>query len=317
MARNGSPAGILVGALMWGGIAASAQATPITFDFNSITPVCPSPAYGNPCSASTATTDNGHITTYMNSVLGPAGMGTVTLNTGTQSIKTLPDEAIPTWNQTGSFKTSNQVYLGNSDGATDYTATATHAYASDTYLINAWQSQTASEADRIVMSFSHPISAVAFDWQIFPYTWNSSNPPDIQVFADLSDGRQVQIFGEVLGSSTAAGTTCGVLVACPNPTSTTYGTTLTNHAWAQTGDLGHFNTFNFNSTGLWCMDVSNAGGTCSTAVVTRLEFVDWTTAPVGIDNLTIGTSVPEPSSWLLLGVGLAGLATWRWMQRAC
>ncbi len=44
--------------------------------------------------------------------------------------------------------------------------------------------------------------------------------------------------------------------------------------------------------------------------VTRLEFVDWRTAPIGIDNLQISQTepVPEPSTCALFLLGSAGLA---------
>jgi len=45
------------------------------------------------------------------------------------------------------------------------------------------------------------------------------------------------------------------------------------------------------------------------APVTRLEFVDWRTAPIGIDNLQVSTTapVPEPSTGALFLLGGAGL----------
>jgi hypothetical protein len=40
--------------------------------------------------------------------------------------------------------------------------------------------------------------------------------------------------------------------------------------------------------------------------VKKLEFVDWTTAPVGIDNLSVTTThTPEPASLLMWGLGAA------------
>lgn len=45
--------------------------------------------------------------------------------------------------------------------------------------------------------------------------------------------------------------------------------------------------------------------------VHRLEFIDWTDAPIGIDNLHVGFTVPGPSPLLALGLGLATLAGWR------
>jgi hypothetical protein len=38
--------------------------------------------------------------------------------------------------------------------------------------------------------------------------------------------------------------------------------------------------------------------------------------PVTITNLNPIAAVPEPSTWLLLGAGLVGLAAWRWKQAA-
>jgi len=44
--------------------------------------------------------------------------------------------------------------------------------------------------------------------------------------------------------------------------------------------------------------------------VKKIEFVDWSTAPIGIDNLYV-TSVPEPATWVLGMLGTVGLAAVR------
>ena len=65
-------------------------------------------------------------------------------------------------------------------------------------------------------------------------------------------------------------------------------TALTTSSDKQAGDLGHFShTFS--------------------APVTKLEFIDWTDAPIGIDNLRV-TRVPEPGSATLFGAALAAFA---------
>lgn len=54
------------------------------------------------------------------------------------------------------------------------------------------------------------------------------------------------------------------------------------------GDLGHFGPFSFATP------------------VRTLEFIDWTDAPIGMDNLSVNQQVPEPGSLVLfLSAGLA------------
>lgn len=55
------------------------------------------------------------------------------------------------------------------------------------------------------------------------------------------------------------------------------------------GDLGHFGPFFFATP------------------VRTLEFIDWTDAPIGIDNLSVNQQVPEPSSLVLLLAATAAL----------
>jgi hypothetical protein len=76
---------------------------------------------------------------------------------------------------------------------------------------------------------------------------------------------------------------------------TYFYTALTTLAEKQLGDLGHFSvTF--------------------PRPVRKLEFIDWTDAPIGIDNLRV--TVPGPAPAVLLGAGLALLgAMTRWWKR--
>lgn len=50
--------------------------------------------------------------------------------------------------------------------------------------------------------------------------------------------------------------------------------------------------------------------------VSVLASAFWTfdTGPAFANDVGNGSTVPEPSTWLLLGSGLAGMAAWRWYK---
>jgi hypothetical protein len=213
------------------GLAGSASADTILFDFNSLG--------ANVNSA----TGPDSIESYMEGLYGSDI--TVALGAKTQTARV---ENRPTG-----------MYLGNSDGAIDRgNCTAPYCHpGTDTFLINRWDATSvpSSLRDRIIITFEDvPIYGLGLDWEIFPITRNG-NKADITIKADGEI-----VFWEEL-----------------------YGTDKEN------GDLGHF-SIDF------------------TTPVHTLEFIDWTDAPIGIDNLSVTPRrVPVPGTGLLLLAGLAAL----------
>jgi hypothetical protein len=167
--------------------------------------------------------------------------------------------------------------LGNTDGATTVTNNSTVSRTLDTFIANTNDSSQ-QIANQITMKFSGLTinGIVSFDYEIFP-DGTASQPPDL-IFKAGPTGNTSTIV-------TLLGVTPGT-----SPISTTISEKSNSESNAQI--IGH-----------WSGAITNA---------TELDFVDWP-ATIGIDNLTITTSNPEPSSIILLGT--TGLAFFYLLRR--
>jgi hypothetical protein len=192
---------------------------------------------------------------------------------------------------------NSSLYLGNTDGAADrgsLPSSFAHSNPKDTFLINRWNQTSLKphERDRIVIAFEEvALDWVAFDWEIFPVVKGSNEPADITFRACAKAERVPDGNG---------------LLLCPaDPTHTFLFEDLgpKGSPEKEKGDLGHF---------------PEVGGKFffPNGPVHQLEFIDWNTAPVGLDNLEGGPRVPEPGSLFLLGAGLTVIGVlWRRNRR--
>jgi hypothetical protein len=144
-------------------------------------------------------------------------------------------------------------------------------------------------SDRITLSFSFPVYAVSFDFQIFPDgtmpdgTGQSTSDPNWPDFTFLADGKEVfRALGVMPG---------------------------------QDGTFAHSPASGISDLELAPQLLSHSGTWLFPDGVTTLEFVDWPQR-IGIDNLQVDTRppqvcaptpVPEPASFWLLGCGLVGV----------
>jgi len=166
---------------------------------------------------------------------------------------------------------STSLTLATSDG------TVQHLGTTDTFIDNV------SSSTEISMTFSGlKIYSVSFDYEIFPDgtcptgTGCSSNYPD---FTFDANGALVFNTLAVMPGNPGAPYT-------HSPASGPGGTELAPQFLGQSG------TWSFPNG------------------VTKLEFIDWP-ATVGIDNLKITTTTPEPATMTLIGVGMLGLGAVR------
>ena len=167
--------------------------------------------------------------------------------------------------------------LGNTNGATSVSSNSIVNSTYDTFIANTNDSSQ-QIANQITMKFSGLTinGIVSFDYEIFP-DGTANQPPDL-IFAAGPTGNTANIV-------TFLGVTPGT-----SPINTTVSANSNHESNAQI--IGH-----------WSGVISNA---------TELDFIDWP-ATIGIDNLTITASNPEPSSIILLGT--TGLAFFYLLRR--
>jgi len=276
-------------ALLAFGVGTSAYAGPITFTFDATTtPVCAGLAGGANIVA---------IQAYMNCVLG--GGSYVTVNPGAIATKGAAAGITGTTAAAGYTAdghavgvTGQSLTLGNTENATSASSPLTPNATGDAYLIN--DSLTSISNDRVSLQFKNGFtiaanSQITFNYEIFPDNTctalntacgvSNANRPDFEFYIN-----GVQAAGSPLLGNTPGGGTY------------TYSPAKTGGETAPQS-LGVF-SYNVGSTAL---------------VNPLLEFVDWP-ATIGVDNLSLTRqtqSVPEPVTFTLLAIGMAGVRTYR------
>jgi hypothetical protein len=225
---------------------------------------------------------NGTIQTYMQGVLSG------TTISGAAASKTWTGDNHVVGPVSGS--TVTMITLGTSDGAIGNNTDLSHGLPNDTFITS--QFLTTPPPTTITINFSSPVNLVGFDWEIFPNDSCQSAPcgsntPDLTF--------------KINGTEVAGSPFLGV---APGSNSTYL------HSLAS-GSVN--NELALQRIGRYAVGANG---------VSQLVFIDWPVA-IGIDNLEVNDNpvpptgeVPEPSTLLLLGAALVGLAARQRRARA-
>ena len=265
-----------------------ASAGTYTFNFNTLP---------GSSSGANATNNSAAIAAYMTAQLVAQGcVGCSVSVAGGVSDKTYTGEGYVVGPTSG--HTVSPVTLGNTDGATNNAGAGNTAAAgaTDTFLANT-ADNSSTVSSQITLIFSGlTVASASFDYEIFPDGTcpslsncggsSHTNLPDFEFTTGGGAGTPVAAFG-------TAGIRYGVVPGSGdgNQTHSTHST------WASAETAPQY---------------IGVSGTLALPNVTELNFVDWP-ATIGIDDLVITTSVPEPSSVLLFGT--AGLALFLSLRR--
>jgi PEP-CTERM motif len=246
------------------------KADTFTFNFNSL--------------ASGATSSQ--IASYMDGVIGCGSCVTVT---GAVADKTYNGDGHVTGPGTG----STSLTLGTSNGATASNSNSSVG-ATDTFIANTSDSSS-QIANEITIKFTGlTISSTSFDYEIFPdgtcpqlTTSSCGGKPVGGIYPNQPD------FEFAVGAGNTAVTAFGT-------NGKQYGVTpgTTNGNAVHSPNSGSDDELAPQYIGTFSGSLNN---------VSQLDFIDWP-ATIGVDNLVITTSTPEPGTLLLLGSGLAGLS---------
>jgi hypothetical protein len=234
---------------------------------------------GSAATASQRTNSANAIATYMSGVIGCSNCVTVT---GAVADTTYNAEGYVT----GPGNGSTSLTLGTSDGATQSNSTSTLNTKSgrtsyDTFIANTDNNSNQSASQiTIKITGGHSLSGVlSFDYEIFPD--GTGQIPDF-------------IFDAYSGSTLLTSwTKDGIVPGSGGDGNSTKSPNSSSEAHKQ-----------YISTWSSVTALNN---------VTELDFIDWP-ATIGVDNLVVTSSVPEPGAVVLLGTLMAAFL-WKFARK--